>query len=220
MSRAALQLEKAESRRNYLKYDDTLTYGCTSLSKIVLMLNAWMIEWSSLHMQEYFCNHYSKLLQGSDKPWIPGYTNEESNHILWNVNERLHYVRSVNKCKNRTWKLLSLGTHQVVAVETSYLGIQQFSKSTSTVIAPWKLTPRVDWCEFVLQKAQKRCIRQSAAIWIASCPVSFIKNTKKLSTETASIDARTTHQKFLLCHVCLHLKWKKLQISNQGFYLL
>lgn len=61
------------------------------------------------------------------------------------------------------------------------------------------LTSRMDWYEFVLQKAQKRCRRQSAPIWITFCPVSFMKNKgKKLSTETTSINTGIIKNSYFL----------------------
>lgn len=127
---------------------------------------------------------------------------EESNHVLWNINEWLYYVRSVNKCKNRTLKHLSLGTHQVVAVETSYFDIQQFSKNTSTVIVPWKI-----WLDlqnglvWVCTTESTEEMYKTISTYMDYVLSSFLHQKhkrKKLSTETTSIDARATHQKFLL----------------------
>lgn len=130
---------------------------------------------------------------------------EESNHILWNINERLHYVRSVNKCKNRTWNVLHLGTHQVVLVETSYFDIQQFSKNTSTVTVPWTcrldVQNRLAW---VCTTEHTEEMYETISTYMDYILFSFLHQKhkrKKLSTEKTSADARTTHQKFLLCAI-------------------
>lgn len=129
---------------------------------------------------------------------------EESNHILWN-NERLHYVRSVNKCENRTWNVLRLGTHQVVPVETSYFDIQQFSKNTSTVIVPWMCQLDIqNGLAWVCTTEHTEEMYETISTYMDYILSSFLHQKhkrKKLSTEKTSADARTTHQKFLLCAI-------------------
>lgn len=150
---------------------------------------------------------------------------EESNHILWN-NERLHYVRSVNKCENRTWNVLRLGTHQVVPVETSYFDIQQFSKNTSTVIVPWMCQLDIQnglaWV-CTTERTHRRDVWDNQHLYglhLVQFPSSKTQKKEAVNWKEISWCKDYSSKIPALCHIYLHLKWRKLQISNQGFHLL